>query len=738
MVKLTEKLLCLLLCAAIFCGIAVSSSGSSAKAEEVVSSLSAEELAKMPKYDGRDYGIVTPVKDQGTTNLCWAYSSVAAAEASILKSGIDPTATKDSLSLNPTAVAYRVFRRTADPLGNTGGEQKSGDFTQATGNPLYAAKLFSMWWAPLAGSQASADPYENPSYRFENAYYIPDNRSDPDAYIAAVKEAVATYGAVTFQYNNMRETAYYNPKFEGGGGSSPHACTVVGWDDTIPASRFQPGGATRNGGWLIKNSYNSLEYFWLSYDNTSSSVYAFTFAPKEKYDFNYYYDGNLDDFSLRKDKYVANVFRAQKGGENGKSEYIKAVNVGVSGENVTVEVEVFKNLDYPFGGQSDVPTSGGFSASKKTITSSHGGYLTVELDSPVKVEKDEWFSVIVRVSNPENDAKIVTAYKDVKTLSYANGGYGWSSLGNFVGRIKAYTSLEEDEKTPSTPLCVNGVNVSLNESISLFFAVSDTSEYSDVYMEFSSNGKTLKNRDRMTLKDVECYRYSDISAKQGNDEVTAVLVGTFNGKEYRSEPFSYSVADYCYSRIAKSESAAFKRVCVDLLDYCSAAQIYFNYNTDNLANARLTDEQRKFGSASYEPLTDNSFKESKEEYGIKAFNLVYKDVINVIVAVDAPSTQGLSARVEFDGIVYVIDDFYEVVLNGQRYFAFDFTKIPPNKFKSIFTITLEVFGKPVGVQGAYSIESYLARRMQLSTSTDYRNLMEATAKYGDSCKAYFG
>ena len=39
----------------------------------------------------------------------------------------------------------------------------------------------------------------------------------------------------------------------------------------------------------------------------------------------------------------------------------------------------------------------------------------------------------------------------------------------------------------------------------------------------------------MTLKDVECYRYSDISAKQGNDEVTAVLVGTFNGKEYRSD-----------------------------------------------------------------------------------------------------------------------------------------------------------------------------------------------------------
>lgn len=738
MVRLTEKLLCLLLSAAIFCGIAVAVPRSVAKAEEVSSSVSAEEIAEMPKYDGRDYGIVTPVKDQGTTNLCWAYSSVAAAETSILKSGIDPTANAENLYLNPTAVAYRVFRRDSDPLGNTGGELKSGDFTQATGNPLYAAKLFSMWWAPVGGSQPTLDPYENPSYRFENAFYIPENKSDPDAYIAAVKDAVAKYGAVTFQYNNMRETEYYNPKSESGSGSSPHACVIIGWDDTIPASRFQPGSATRDGGWLVKNSYNSLEYFWLSYDNTSSSVYAFTFAPKEKYDFNYYYDGNLDDFPLRNDKTVANVFCAQKGGEDGKSEYIKAVNAGVSGENVTVEVEIYKNLNDPFGGQSDIPTSGGVSAAKKTVFSSHGGYLTVELDTPVKLEKGEWFSVIVRVSNAENNAKVITAYKDVKTLSYSNGGYGWSKLGNFVGRIKAYTTLEDDEKKPSVPLSVKGVTVSLNESISLFFAISDTSEYSDVYMEFSLNGKTSKSSERKVVTGVECYKFPGLSAKQGNDKVTAVLVGSFDGKEYRSEPFTYSVADYCYSRIAKSESASFRRLCVDLLNYCSAAQVYFDYKTDALANEKLTDEQRKYGSSSYETPVDNSFKESNEEYGIKAFNLVYRDVINVIVAVEAPSAQGLAARVEFDGVVYVIDDFYTVVLNGQRYFAFDFTKIPPNKFKSIFTITLEVFGKPVGIHGAYSIESYLARRLPSSTSADYRNLMEATAKYGDSCKAYFG
>lgn len=37
------------------------------------------EIATRDKYDGRDYGIITPVKDQGNSNLCWAYSSMAVA-----------------------------------------------------------------------------------------------------------------------------------------------------------------------------------------------------------------------------------------------------------------------------------------------------------------------------------------------------------------------------------------------------------------------------------------------------------------------------------------------------------------------------------------------------------------------------------------------------------------------------------------------------------------------------------
>ena len=407
-----------------------------------------KEISDREKYDGRDDGIVTPVKDQGDTNLCWAYSSIAAAESSILKSGIDPTVTKDTLSLNPMAAAYRVFKRESDPLGNTDGDWQSVNYLTQSGDPLKIAKLYSMWWAPVSGNVVTTNPYENPSYRFENAIYIPENKSNPEEYIRSIKKAIAKYGAVTFQYNNARETLYYNPKNEQGSTISPHACTIIGWDDNIPSDKFVPNGATQKGGWLVKNSYKSLEYFWLSYDNTSSCSYAFSFAPKDKYDFNYYYDGSMDDFPLRKDKSVANVFKAKKS-DDLKDEYIKAVNVAIGGENVTAKVEIYKNVDYPYGGQDNVPVSGGYLANTTTEYFENSGYVTIELNQPVKIEKDQWFSAIVSVSNEKGDAKIMTSYKNGREMSYINNGSGWTQLKNYVGRIKVYTKLENKVENPT-------------------------------------------------------------------------------------------------------------------------------------------------------------------------------------------------------------------------------------------------------------------------------------------------
>ena len=403
---------------------------------------SLEEIVSLPEYDGRDYGIITPVKDQGSTNLCWAYSSIAASEASIVRSGLKPL---DEVNLNPTAAAYRVNNRGNDPLGNTSGNYVSGDFTTFTGNPSKIATIFSGWWGPVSGANATVDPFENSEFRLENAVHIPENKDDPALRIAEIKNAIAKYGAVTFQYNNRNNIYYYNPKNEKSGSSYPHACAIVGWNDNIPAENFAPDGATMNGGWLIKNSYSVLPsgypYFYISYDNTSSSMYAFSYVERKAYDRNYYYDGDIDDFPLRNDKHVANVYRA--GSEvSGKTEKITAVNVGVEGNGYTLEAEIYTGLSSPFEAEN-APVAGGKSVAKKTMSFDYGGYVTMRLDEPVSLSAGEWFSVVVRVV--EGNAKIRLGVKNIKTLSYA-GSYGnYVKFENYVGRIKAFTTFYETE-----------------------------------------------------------------------------------------------------------------------------------------------------------------------------------------------------------------------------------------------------------------------------------------------------
>ena len=303
--------------------------------------------------------------------------------------------------------------------------------------------------------------------------------------------------------------------------------------------------------------------------------------------------------------------------------------------------------------------------------------------------------------------------------------------------------LVEKPVGPVSTLKIAGANVSLQESISLFFAIDPAcaSEYTDLYVEFKKGDVVTTSSETVNLGGRTCFRFSNIAAKEVNDTITVTLYGTFNGKVYKAEEYSYSVATYCYNRLAKSSDAKFKRVCVDLLNYGAAAQTYFSYNTENLANAALTDEQKTFGSTEYSALTDNRTNSGEyTDYGVKAFNLVYEEVIKVLVAVEAKDLNGVVAKVTLDGKVYEIasSEFTPLTIGGVQCYAFYFTNILPNQTRSVFSVTLEKDGVAVGNTMTYSIESYLARQIPRTTNAAYKDLMESTAKYSDACVAMYG
>ena len=69
---------------------------------------------------------------------------------------------------------------------------------------------------------------------------------------------------------------------------------------------------------------------------------------------------------------------------------------------------------------------------------------------------------------------------------------------------------------------------------------------------------------------------------------------------------NYSVMSYCLNQLGKNASdlglseaktEAFKTLLVNLVNYASEAQIYFNYKTDALAFEQLTEEQKALTSA---------------------------------------------------------------------------------------------------------------------------------------------
>lgn len=399
----------------------------------------ASEIVNLSKYDPRDE--LTPVQDQGDTNLCWAYSTINASEASILKHKIG---SKDTLRLNPKALAYRKYVRNADPLGNNAQyiDTNQGNWLYNSGAISQTPSLLSMWQGPVDGDKPAIDVYTNSLYRLESANLISSNATDEDR-ILEIKNAIAEYGAVTAScYYDGGSRQYYNDKAVTNG--IPHAITLVGWDDTLDKSLFKPGTVTRNGGWLVKNSYNDNPYFYLTYDSkiAATTAWSFTYQKKEVYDYNYYYDNSVDDFSLRKTKSAANVYQAKKETED-EDEYIEAVNVGFFGNDVDVKVKIYTDL--PGWGQTSVER-GTLKANKKEHFK-YGGYQTIRLDEPVKVSLNSYFSIVCEVSNANNDAIISLTQSDSKKPSFENGSYGYDYIlnGVYVARIKAYTKCKKKE-----------------------------------------------------------------------------------------------------------------------------------------------------------------------------------------------------------------------------------------------------------------------------------------------------
>ena len=238
-----------------------------------------------------------------------------------------------------------------------------------------------------------------------------------------------------------------------------------------------------------------------------------------------------------------------------------------------------------------------------------------------------------------------------------------------------------------------------------------------------------------------------ITAKMMNDEIEAVFRLTKNGKEYYSKTDVYSVAEYAYGKLDSTKATdtdELKAICANLLRYGALAQTQFNYRTDALVDAAMTEAHKAY-------LTDLATVEMKDyrkqlndletvivpwksttlELGNKVIMCL---IVNLSNYTGDPS--GLTMRltyVDSNGLTVTEERPLELYNPDALTYAVSYDGLRATEMRSIVSAAIYNGETRVSKTVEYSIESYGAR----STDATMRELCLAMLAYGDAANAFF-
>ena len=174
---------------------------------------------------------------------------------------------------------------------------------------------------------------------------------------------------------------------------------------------------------------------------------------------------------------------------------------------------------------------------------------------------------------------------------------------NATGSAKSFTfTAEYASKSPEVSLYGRSITLKDNIDVNYYMEMSDSVFEHDAYLEFKIGGQTYKlnasdaaevNENGKTLYKFSC----PVNAAQMSDTIeTRIVIDNKTEEEY-----SYSVKEYATELLSKSNEypAETIKLVKALLNYGTAAQSFFKYNTGKPANAILSDTDKIVAAADF-------------------------------------------------------------------------------------------------------------------------------------------
>ena len=334
------------------------------------------------KFDLRDWGWVSPVRDQGWMGSCWTFGITGTLESALLKNAGITTDFSEN-NMQNTMIKYSIY-------GSA--EAAEGGFnTMGTGYLLSWLGAFAL----------DKDEYDemgkiSPLITTPQDIHVQDVMFTPNTEVpngTQLKLAILKYGSIDVGYYGQSKydevSIYYNPEtyaqYVNVPTKSNHEVSIVGWDDNFPKEKFLATPPS-DGAWIVKNSWGSNwgdnGYLYVSYYDLSLLQYmegalptyaaSILFENTVPYNKNYQYDMTWSGAFINTNGNAGymNVY------ESLDNDAIAAVGTYFNQSEVNYTVEIYVNDELKL---------------TQTGISPYAGYHTIKLNEYIPIKKGDIF-----------------------------------------------------------------------------------------------------------------------------------------------------------------------------------------------------------------------------------------------------------------------------------------------------------------------------------------------------------